>query len=284
MSSDTHINNPAKAKASVDYLTATSNNDKATANLLHQLYDCLGPDRLHEYTWRPWRFKGFSGRSTEGVRYGVRGEEGIAILSGSRAAAHWAEIAGLATNITRIDLALTVEFDVPMPHLAREFYREAMESGNANYGYVTSTRGGSTLYVGSRTSQFYGRLYDKSAEQGEESGKVWRWEVEVKKPKAKMAISTLIDQESPAEWIHNYIHAWFTMRGIECPQPGLYLDTALEIGAIVKTTDKTIAWLRSQVKPAVHKLITSGFRDQVQEALGLNISINQPLLWQEGDK
>lgn len=284
MSSETHINNPTGAKASVDYLTATASNDKASGNLLHRLYDVLGPDRLHEYIWKPWRFKGFAGRSTEGVRYGVRGEESIVILSGSRASAHWADIAGLATNVTRIDLALTVELEAPMPHLAREFYAEAMESGNANYGYVTTTRGGSTLYVGSRTSQFYGRLYDKSAEQGQESGKVWRWEIEVKKPKSRTAVVALMDQDKPAEWIHNYVHAWFTMRGIECPQPGLYLDTALEIGAIVKTTDKTIAWLRSQVKPAVHKLITAGFKDQVQEALGLNISTTQPLLVAEKEQ
>lgn len=275
---------PVSLAASVDYLTATTKSDAATANLLDTLYTkCFG-DSLHEFTWRPWRFKGFVGRSTEGVRYGIRGEEGIAILSGSRASSHWREIAGEAQNITRIDLALTVEFETPMPHLAREFYREAQESGMANYGYVTTTRGGSTLYVGSRTSQFYGRLYDKSSEQGGESGKIWRWEVEVKKPKAKMAITTLIDQTEPAEWIHNYIHEWFTMRGIECPQPGLYMDTALEIGAIVKTTDKTLSWLRTQVRPAVGKLINCGFKDQVQEALGLNISTNQPLLWQDEEE
>jgi len=278
MTTEVDILNPAGLAVSVDYLTAVTKSSEATATILHQLYQELGPDQLHTYVWKPWGFKGFRGRSTEGVRYGVRGDEGIVILSGGRAGAHWREIAGLADNITRIDLALTVAFDDARPTLALEFYQRAKEEGNANYGYVTTTRGGSTLYVGSRTSQFFGRLYDKSAEQGLVSGLVWRWEVEVKKPKSGLAVATLIDQDDPKNWIHNYIHQWYTMRGIDCPEPGTYRDTALEVGAIVKTTDKTIAWLSSQVRPAVHKLINAGLRDQVQKALGLNISINQPIL------
>ena len=115
-----------------------------------------------------WQWKGYDGYQGEGFRYGMRNEEGIVILSGLRASEDWQEFAVKARRCTRIDLAVTVTLKEKDTGLASRLYRSGVERNDANLGYVERSIGGSTLYLGSRTSERYGRLYDKGAHLGKE--------------------------------------------------------------------------------------------------------------------
>lgn len=257
-------------KASVDYVTCTTKTREASDVLVKRLYDAIGEDYLIGQRRTPWRFKGYHGQSLEGCRYGLRGDEAIVILSGNTAGRLWSEITPVATNVTRLDLAVTLALKSSDEAFAINQYHALRAGTNGlTNSLVVNTRGGSTLYVGSRQSRFYGRLYDKGAEQGGQKGKVWRWEVEVKKPVSKLVVAQLLKEKDPAAYIVEYVSNWFLTRGVECVTISTNLVSVMEISSTVQSPEKTLLWLTTQVKPSVQRLLIDGRRKEVIEALGL---------------
>lgn len=258
--------------AAVDYLTVVTRSEKAAAQMIDTLYKAKGKDFWVNSVNKPWKFKGFHGRAYEGVRYGLRGEEAILMLSGPTASELWAQVAPTRARCTRIDLAVTVELAGECEHLAQQAFDVDAPSGPVNRSLVLNSRGGSTMYVGSRQSMYMGRLYDKSAEQGEKPGKVWRYEVEIKKPASESLLIQLLETPEPAQYINSYVYTWFLTRGIKPLWTAKDWEGAIEIEAKVESPDKSLAWLTSQVRPTVARLIIAGKELEVREALGLPLS------------
>lgn len=260
-------------QATVDYLTVTTKTSEESMAMIDQLYKLLTPEFVTRETNKPWSFKGFHGRSYPGVRFGLREDAAIIMLSGPFAALFWGQISPYRSKCTRIDLAVTVTLPLADTQVAQRAYMLGGEARARNLTFVSNSRGGSTTYLGSRFSETYARLYDKSAERGDEPGKVWRYEVETKKPKSEAYLSELLRQNSPSLWIAAYVHTYFLTRGIVPLFSASNIDTAIEIEARVTSKDKQLAWLAGQVKPTVAKLIIAGFEEDARLALGL---MNKP--------
>lgn len=256
-------------RSAVDYLTVTTKTEASTATLLHTLFSLLPNGWVHAEVHKPWRFMGYSGTAFDGIRYGLRGEEGIVMVSGARASEVWAGVAPYRQKCTRIDLQVTCELGRQNTEVASEAYQTALEDSGRTSSLVTSSRGGRTCYIGSRQSQFFGRIYDKGAEEGLDPGWIWRYEVECKKPASEAVISRLLEQDSPSEWIVSYIHQWFTTRSIVPLFASTDRECAIEIGTIVTTKEKQLEWLRTQVRPTVGRLCVLGLEFEVRDALGL---------------
>lgn len=264
---------PTSVKAGIDYLTITTKSGRETAKMLAEVAQIIGPKVTLGLKLREWQFMGYRGKSIAGVRYGLRNDEGIVILSGPQAGELWLNLAPTRTKCTRIDLAVTVELATPNEYVAARAYSNVREAGQVKASHIVNSYKGTTTYVGSRTSRFFGRLYDKGAEQGKHSGLLWRYEVECKKPASEAVVSSLLDQKEPAMWISSYVWDWFNTRGIKPIYDTKITHNAIEIAASVQSVDKTLEWLTTQVKPAIGRLIIGGFEDEVREALQLPLTI-----------
>lgn len=260
--------------ASVDYLTITTLEPSSSADLLDLVFRMVRPKLEQWPEGRKWHFKGFRGMAYEGLRYGVRDQEAIVMVSSRMAHELWRVLAPKRHRATRIDLAVTVTLADEDTNVARRAYAKVLSDGVKNGTLISNTRGGSTLYVGSRQSQYYGRLYDKSAEEEVTPGFIWRYEVEVKKPAAECVLCALVESPDEPAWIGSYVYDWFYQRGVEPIYSRNDTDSAIEFSVDVVTPQRKLNWLRTQVRPTVGSLIVGGYEIEVIDALGLTSQVN----------
>lgn len=254
---------------SVDYLTVTTKTDKESAILIDTLYRAIGSEFLTHSRSSAWRFMGYAGKSYEGLRYGLRGEEAIVMLSGPLCSQLWGTIAPKRGRCTRIDIQVTTYLALDKLNVAKVAFNDARSFAGAQSAFVENNHGGQTCYLGSRNSRIYARLYDKGAEQKEDPGWKWRYEVEVKKPLSEELITHLLTSKDPQNFIVNYVYTFFVSRGIIPLFPGNIVDGAIEVGGNVMSEEKSLLWLSSQVRPTIGRLIIAGREKEVRDALGL---------------
>src|SRR3972149_9442592 len=272
--------------SSVDYLTITvSNSDKSV--LLMQEAQRLKVD-LEECGWkvRKWGMQGYGGYSIAGLRWGMRTDGCIMMLSGQDAAINWVPALALAQNVTRLDLAVTVALAGPITDVAKRAYAlmltdpHGCPSKKRKDSYVENSAGGQTVYIGSRASDQFGRLYDKGCESAKDAcappGLLWRYEVEFKAYRAKklayqMGITARQALPSVSEEIAKLVHTWFLARGIR----PLYTtqdhlgEWVLGMEARVTDDDCSLNWLTLQVRPTVDRLQARGRSEGGFKALGI---------------
>lgn len=273
--------------ADVDWVTVTSGDGDLRIAMFEEAQRVLPNLKELGFVAKPWSFKGYKGWMCGGFRWGTRDDSDICMLSGEVARMNFGVFLGLCENISRIDLAMTVTLVEPVvdvafaayQHLGGPMFGEA--SCKRKLTYITNTNGGQTLYVGSRASDQYGRLYDKGAEQrdGIEAdvalGQIWRYEVEFKKYRAKRIGEQLRKDVQNDCNVHNRIgatvHKWFVARGVPVIA-SRYEDKPFltDVSATITDDEKTIQWLSTQVSPSVSRLIKNGKVNDVVVALGIS--------------
>lgn len=267
-----------KIASAVDWLTVTTADDRIGASWTEKYMhyrDTLPGDNPH-LVQKPWKSLGYDGVGVPGIRLGKAKNVGyIVILSGGVSDQLWQFFLPGARRVTRIDLAVTVNFGLALPRLASLYYDHVTEAEKQDkgrkYTLITNNKGGQTFYVGSRSSQQFARVYDKGIEaKVAPQGFCWRYEVEYKKPLASQiarALDNVGEQNSKA--IIGTIYRWFQSRGV----PPLFRETAEGVNASVEarvtSDDRKINWLHSQVRPTVEYLIARGRNIEVLFALGL---------------
>lgn len=295
---------PARVKilrlaSTVDWLTATV--PIADSTLAHTIYGrslvtrevVAGNPRssasLHGYVG--WT----AGRATYGERH-----DGLYICArGALAETVWQDIVNLGYIPSRIDLAVTVWYAEPRDDLARVAYASCKaatgrEGRKTSATYVASTEGGSTCYVGSRSSERYGRLYNKHAEsQSAEYVNAWRYELELKSQQARLVAEVLQHDDKWRDRLADFVGRYFGDRGVAVD----WLDS---VGAklpdpvpSVSSDSARLGWLATGVAPAVHELRERVGLRRILEALGIDASAihddreldrppaRKPLVWRD---
>lgn len=220
----------------------------------------------------------YAGRKIAGLRWGCSENLGfILIASGNTANEIWQKAYAPAHTVTRVDLCFDLQVEVPQ-ELAKNSY-EIIKAGNNNikrkYGLFETNQGGSTFYVGSRHSQQFGRLYDKGVQsRTQERGRLWRYEVEYKKPLADVVMEAFSEKgpDNRAVAIVDTVADWFRNRGTLVP----FTTEDKHIMTIttqkrVTTYNRKIAWLRTQVRPTVKMLVEAGLGKEVIDCLLLPV-------------
>lgn len=229
----------------------------------------------------PWHWRGYKGENVGGIRWGERPDGLIVILSGIDAQAFWSTFAPFSTNCSRVDLAATVELPrcnrrVVQEHLS--MIRDEMPARKKKFNctHVENVVGvGETLYIGSRASDQFGRVYDKGAQMGDPRlmHRLWRYEVEFKDARAKTVLRSLYqDHASPclAGVIRATVYNWFVDRLVIPPfDPTRQAGVSLELSAKVVSDSQSLAWLSKQVRPTVARLMARNLTAEVAAALGL---------------
>lgn len=271
--------------ASVDWLTVTAKEAKYQGLLFDEANRVMTALKEMGNVQKPWKMRGYEGYSCGGFRWGARHDSSICMLSGDTAQLNWPVMLAWAGKVTRLDLAVTVTLLEPLPDVAKDAYdfltlRGTVTEGRTKkYTLIVNNSGGQTMYIGSRASDQYGRLYDKGREQDKDDtipiGKIWRFEVEFKAYRADRVAAQLLEvarleQTHARDQIAATVYKWYLSRGIK---PIWFADDntafSMETSAKLSDEDITLQWLSRQVSPSVTRLIERGRGTEVLEALGI---------------
>jgi hypothetical protein len=184
-----------------------------------------------------------------------------------------AELCRSDANITRIDLQATIRFDRDVAALARhhaqDIARDQRQGGVKRHMRVERTFGrGDTLYVGARVSNYYGRVYDKHRESGDEQyRRCWRYEVECKgdgAQQARKAINAAADVPAASAAL---VHSWFRHRGCAVRFRPELADDLAPVGASHSDLDTWLTWLLQGVRPVVQRCLLYVPRETIEHIL-----------------
>lgn len=264
----------ALLSSGVDWITATA--QKGSTRWDMSEYARHERDRLIESgeTIKTGYRLGYYGWQVEGFFHGRREGSSIIVASGALADRVWRPVSSVADNVARLDLQVTLATPTDRPHLGVQAC-EALRGGiprkvhTKNVTLITSQPQGETLLVGKRSSDQYGRLYDKASEaKVGEPRSMWRYEIELKRRAANAAATDLRGSEAPHAVAGSLVWNWFNSRGVVpvytpdllfCPQkPEQFLPNR-----------NVLTWFEESLSITVARAVNRHGLERVLEALGL---------------
>jgi hypothetical protein len=218
---------------------------------------------------------GYVGYSTEHFFYGSRGHGRMLIASGSRAHDLFRSVVELSDNITRLDVQVTIWTHGEQPHLGRQAYaclrgKPPARVSIRNVQLIDAHPSGETCNVGKRSSDQYGRIYDKATEAKLGTPRtVWRYEVEVKRRVAGAWASALGSGDASKAVARSLVRTWFADRGLQPPFSEDGDSNAFDLSISRKASD-TLAWFRDSLSKTVAREVEQHGLAAVVDALGLS--------------
>ena len=270
--------------AGVDYLTTTWPVAWRDAPLpaMHEVMSWasgeVGPASSRDWV-KPWAWQGYVGWTAGGCSVGEKVDSSIVRCS-SGIAQRWLE-RGLPTghNVSRLDLQLTFWGEKDQDARIALHNIEALERRSGSEGrpikitHVKGNGGGDTLYLGSRASETYVRIYNKEREQSNDEA--WataiRYEVEFKGDRARAVRDALAARGNSSWYTANLVVNECVYRGLVLPAGASISERAPVVGPKPKSdVEGAIVWLERQVAPTVRRLLAVVDRSVILEALGLH--------------
>lgn len=271
----------------VDYITLTAQRGTPECTTIERLYDSLRfNDICHGHDEKPMRQLGYVGTTINGMFLGSRADGRILRASSvmAHAIADLLRIYQPTPRCTRIDAQVTTaaffDDDAKARSLRDEVLAFQEASTQPNHPRVTLIQGhgrGDSLMVGSRSSQVYIRVYDKSREQSEE-GPPWRWryECEFKAETAVNVLQYITESAYAREAIGNVVLHYLSGRGIFLDETFTAEDYITSPQTRPKTDDeRSLDWLRQNVGKVTRRLIRNGYLDDVLTALGISTEVHE---------
>jgi len=245
-------------------ITATGAEGKLSISLV---IDAMR-DRLLLEEKKPFKFRRAIGWTRGSVSYAEELKQGVKLWCILMVRGELSEIAFTVAQalddlkITRLDIAVDIQLleqVTQLPRKLKDTYRGVFPIS------LIESLTGDTLYVGSRESGTFIRIYDKSDEYGLTLGHVWRFEVEFKQDKAKVVAELLKNQGiAVAQDI-----VWTALRSRDIPSPKVGQTVNLKARKVtMSSSDMKLAWLGRQVRPTVKFLASIGRLQEVYEQLG----------------
>ena len=268
-------NGITRIESGVDWMTCTGNSHRAwekvqgMASSLWEEETRRGHKHFHQSR------HGFSMSCAGGVQYGTGNGGWMVVLQSELARKFWMSFAAYSNHISRIDLQATVWYNSDQAGVIEGLYRDKQEAtrkkGETNVTIILNGNRGDTVYVGSRASSQFGRIYDKYRQQKfapyyENS---LRWEVEYKKPLSGEVVMWMLNEHPNDDELASKVFSWFSLRGINPPVLPRIGDTAIQALAKVTPIDKKIEWLRKTVRPVYRQLKLLDMQTEADEAIGI---------------
>jgi Replication initiation factor len=266
-------------EAGVDWITLTGQGFHAWERVKGMAETVLFEEAERGNKIQHFTRHGFSLSGCGGIQYGRSSGDWMVILSSERASKFWMPFAAYSNRCSRIDLQATIWYNSYNPTVVEEVYDRAMVDSEGDIArkitFIKNQRGGDTLYVGSRASAQFGRVYDKYAQQRKK--KQWefalRYEVEYKKPLSGETIKWLLKENPDSQQIASSVFTWFSTRGIHTPQITTNGENAIQFPERTSPLANKIEWLRRSVRPVYNQLRMAGFQTEADEALGVTENI-----------
>jgi len=265
-----------------DWLTAVFVGDRLARSVSARVVILLKGEKINGNRELPFSLGEYTGSRCGRVRAGEMARGLLVQLSGEMAALHFDWFTARATRITRLDLAVTVQTARYDPTVAETAYAQAStfrqtHPRSAVPSLVLNGAGGSTCYIGKRTSDRYFRAYDKEMEcrasddpdATERYLRSWRFELELHDDAATLVARALPKGPARAIWIAGYIAGYQRDHGqLPIFDP---LAPPVHVGGFRRRSDREsrLDWLSRSVAPSVRWLLDSVPRDELLERLGL---------------
>lgn len=218
---------------------------------------------------------GYRGHQTDHFFFGRRSEDSVLVVSGREADKLALPIIGAASNVSRLDLNVTVWTHGEQCNLAVENYRRLCASRRQAHrqgriSLTTSKPDGDTLYVNKRTTDHFGRLYDKAAESKQAPPlTVWTYEVELKRRSAMAVATALATSGSVPSATRDYVHSWWRQKGV-VPTFDATGDPLNEKQYIEDATTDVLRWFETSVSITVARAVNRFGLQATLQALGLS--------------
>jgi Replication initiation factor len=255
--------------AGVDWVTATAGPDRARGLLL------LGEELIEEQRKehnrvRPWQAHGYRGWISGAVSVGARADGSVLRVTGGDAARHFQRVEGAADNLSRVDVQASVylggRVDAVVKHHATQAERALRGSQTArrSLALINTFGRGDTLYIGSRSSNYYGRVYNKHRESGEAQDLgVIRYELEAKNEGADRVRGALRAAPSQAEEAVSIVRRWYRVRGVIAHVDARTAGILSPVGRRHREVLERLTWLQKGVRPSVRRLSDIIGRDRL---------------------
>lgn len=262
-------------EAHVDWITVTAGTGEGGPRLLDYGGALLASEREKGNFGRATNFEGYHGTQSTHLFVGWRLDGTCIRLGGGLARARWRDVVEQATNVTRLDLAVTVKRTPPDDDLARTYWNSlpAARTGAGrptDYTLLQSRLGGQTLYCGSRASERFGRIYDKYREsKGHYPEGSWRFEIEYKGQAAKEVSAYLRGFADLGARIAGIVERRFFEWGIITPWSDVKYSWCETYIPPKTDNESRMKWLREQVRLSIEKMATGYTADEIRLALGL---------------
>lgn len=271
-------------EARVDWITATGKTGTHGTRLLDLGATLLTEQRELGNNGRPTTFQGYHGTQSNHCFVGYRMDGSCIRLGGNLAGDRWSEVANLASNVSRLDVAVTCTCEPAAFDLALDYWRTtarmAPKAGRPlDYSIIQSRGSGSTLYCGKRASERFGRVYDKHAEsKGVYPPGSWRFEIEYKQLPAKEIASRMATARDVRGAILGLVEQRFQDWGLITPWDGSapeFDDKAIKDPS---DNERRFKWLTESVSQTVATCGVSYTSEQLRKALGLQVQrVLEPL-------
>jgi DNA relaxase NicK len=270
----------------VDWVTLTCS-DRDSIDILREIAVALAESEFYEGSYaRPCGFSGYEGLQVGSLYFGER-HDGICLRLGSHlASAHYHRLLPLASNVTRIDLQVTFRVNCsPSDIVGRDFLKMKAHNKKLKRGPALSmflgSDGSRTLYSGSRSSDRFGRAYDKWLQSKLECWRnCLRYEVEFKGKRARRVAESLMSGFVETEGIYQSVLRFFSDRGgISWTAPAESSSSAILIDSSYRAThpdtERSLAWLAKCVRPTVERLISRDLFERTAYSLGVSQSLSE---------
>lgn len=262
----------------VDWISATLGRDEIENQTW--LYDCLHALEaiaLKGNVYKRRSMLGFDGWECAGCFVGSNETRHYAQFAGKYASDAYTYLDHPKVHVSRIDLQITVQYDIELIKEGRFQYARAVHHNKSLPEYrrrkinlYAGSDGGDTVYVGSPSSGVRGRLYNKDKQSGEKAfERSWRYEVVYRDNYAANVFRAVLNADTEASAvISQEVVAWYYERGI--------IVLGLDAGGYVAISNpkaprtdagKKLAWIRAQVVPTIRKLAEMGYAEDLMEMI-----------------
>jgi len=262
----------------IDYITMTFAPEAMDTNSVWRAAnDLLLGDEEYRNLAQPAVKLGYVGLKSGVLFVGSREGEIMVECSGSYSERVWDKLFDTRCNVARLDVQVTIRVEKE-PEKHGDYCKGRAIAYNdlqpkvkqRKIRWIQDIDDGYTLYIGSRKSEYFIRVYNKAAESLDEFyEKCWRYEVQLKNRSAKQAATLLHSSHDLLEQNIIYLVSEFAReRGLR-----MDIDTATTgivvrpVRTVVSDISARIEWLRVQVRPTVIKLADMGYRDLLMEVL-----------------
>lgn len=272
-----HLEQPSKGliDCGVDWITVSSA-DSAGSRLLEQEGLRLLEQESHKgQPIRPWAMSGYEGFGCGHVSVAEYNGRVLVRAGAEVAHQHWSTLFALSESCSRLDCQVTLgRYSDPQRLIHQCFKQARSQLGKFKrppaVDLWASNNGSSTLYLNKRSSNQFGRVYDKGRESRLDyyQGCV-RFEVEFKSDAARQVAHAIAGKSRQSTDAAAHCSGFFDARGIRAPA-AFVSGKHIVLPRSKPDVARRLEWLSVAVRPAVLALVALGYHKEVVAALGLS--------------
>lgn len=267
----------------VDWISATLSREAIDNQVwLYDAIHALEQVQAYGNTYKRRSMLGFDGWESGGCFVGSNDTMHFASFAGKYANDAWHYLEHPKVHISRVDLQITVQYDVELNKEGRYQYASAIrhnrslpEHRRRRIDLWAGSDGSDTTYVGSPSSDVRGRVYNKAKQSNEQAyERSWRYEVVYKNDYAGSVFRQLLNATNEvSDVILSETLNWYAQRGIIVLDVRANGRNAIEPPKQPKSdVERKLRWIKNQVVPTIRKLAELGYGEDLMTVIAEAIS------------